>query len=341
MAVEQDNDKLDGKFILQLLSISIATLFLVRAVFYFISDDNTQLPKEIIILPTDSVTWTVPNISILDDSEESKKIRYGHDLIANTALYLGQQGCVNHISNGMNCQNCHLDAGTKIWGNNYSAVASTYPKFRERSGSIESVYKRVNDCLERSLNGSALDTSSDEMQAIRAYILWLGKDIPTGKKVRGVGITDMAYMDRAADTAMGRIVYTKKCQSCHKDNGEGVLNANGISYQYPPLWGAHSYNNGAGLFRLSRLAGYVKSNMPFGANYNTPQLSDEEAWDVAAYINSRPRPSKDLRKDWPRIAAKPVDHPYGPYADTFSESQHKFGPFAPIAAFKKNQSKSK
>jgi thiosulfate dehydrogenase len=29
---------------------------------------------------------------------------------------------------------------------------------------------------------------------------------------------------------------------------------------------------------------------------------------------------------------KPVDAPYGPYADGFSEQQHKYGPFAPIRA---------
>jgi thiosulfate dehydrogenase len=241
----------------------------------------------------------------------------------------------------MNCQNCHLDAGTKVWGNNYSAIASSYPKFRERSGSVETVYKRINDCLERSLNGKALDTTSDEMQALKAYILWLGKDVLQGKKVRGAGIKDMVYLQRAADPVAGKNVYSQKCQSCHKENGEGIFAANQRSYQYPPLWGAKSYNNGAGLFRLSRLAGYVKYNMPFGASYDAPQLSDNEAWDVAAYINSQARPSKDLSKDWPRISGKPVDHPFGPYTDTFSVAQHKYGPFGPIAEFKKKQAKNK
>ena len=35
-------------------------------------------------------------------------VRYGRDLIANTAHYLGPQGIVDHRTNGMNCQNCHL-----------------------------------------------------------------------------------------------------------------------------------------------------------------------------------------------------------------------------------------
>jgi thiosulfate dehydrogenase len=73
---------------------------------------------------------------------------YGYHLIANTAYYLGPKGKVKPISNGMNCQNCHLEAGIIPWGNNYGAVASTYPKFRERRGAMESMEKRVNDCIE-------------------------------------------------------------------------------------------------------------------------------------------------------------------------------------------------
>lgn len=86
------------------------------------------------------------------------------------------------ITNGMNCQNCHLDAGTKVWGNNYGSVFSTYPKYRPRSGKEEDIYKRINDCFERSLNGKALALNSKEMQAIKAYIEYVGKDV---KKQRG------------------------------------------------------------------------------------------------------------------------------------------------------------
>lgn len=253
---------------------------------------------------------------------------YGHELIANTAFYLGPKGTVAALTNGMNCQNCHLDAGTVPFANNYSAVVSTYPKFRARSGAIETIPKRVNDCLERSLNGKPLDSNSREMKAILSYMHWLGDDIPKGTKPKGSGIVDLAFMDRAADPVRGNVIYRMKCASCHGPNGQGQTNAEGWGYTYPPLWGEHSYNNGAGLFRLSRLAGYVKNAMPFGtASYKNPQLSDEDAWDVAAYINSQPRPSKDLSKDWPDISKKPIDHPFGPYADGLSEHQHKFGPW--------------
>lgn len=279
---------------------------------------------------TASTLWLPPNEQSIPAGEQGDLIRYGKELIAHTSKYLGPNGSVAQLSNGMNCNNCHLDAGTKPWGNNYAAVYSTYPKFRERSGNLETIPKRVNDCFERSLNGNALDTNSREMLAISAYIQWLGTAIEKGVKPEGSGIFEIAYLDRAADPKLGKTVYTQKCESCHQTNGEGLLNADKTEYAFPPLWGKNSYNIGAGLYRLSRFAGYVKTNMPLGASHINTMLTDEEAWDVAAFVNSQPRPAKDLSKDWPNIAGKPVDHPFGPFADGFSEKQHKYGPFKPI-----------
>jgi thiosulfate dehydrogenase len=231
------------------------------------------------------------------------------------------------ITNGMNCQNCHLDAGTKPWGNNYGSVASTYPRFRDRSGTIESIEKRINDCLQRSLHGKAIDSTSREMRAMVAYIQWLGAEVPKGKKVKGSGIQQLPYLQRAADPLSGEKIYVTQCARCHGKQGEGQPDANGIEYTYPPLWGSHSYTTGAGLYRLSRLAGYIKNNMPNPVNYHQPLLTDTESWDVAAYINSQPRPDFDISSDWPDIKAKPVDLPFGPFADTFTERQHKLGPW--------------
>ena len=142
-------------------------------------------------------------------------------------------------------------------------------------------------------------------------------------------------MDRPADPEKGKAVYVRYCERCHGVNARGRKIASSAEWLYPPLWGDSSYNIGAGLYRLSRFAAYVKSNMPEGTTYENPVLTDEEAWDVAAYINSLPRPRKDLSSDWPDIASKPFDHPFGPYADNFSEQQHKYGPFQPIKESKK------
>lgn len=173
------------------------------------------------------------------------------------------------------------------------------------------------------------------MKAILAYLKWIGTGVPAKQIPEGSGIFKLNGLKRAADPILGKTIYEQKCQSCHQPNGEGILAASGNNYTFPPLWGKHSYNTGAGLYRISSFAGYVKFNMPFGANYDAQQLSDEEAWDVAAFVNSMPRPEKDLSKDWPTISGKPFDHPFGPYADPFSEKQHKFGPFDEIKNWKK------
>lgn len=279
--------------------------------------------------------WRAPSMADLTEDAQGQQIRYGRELIANTSKFLGPKGTVAHLTNGMNCQNCHLDAGTKPWGNNYAGVAANFPKFRARSGSVESIDKRINDCMERSLNGSPLNTMSAEMQAMKAYIVWLGQGVAKGSTPKGTGIVSLPFLDRAADPTLGRNAYSQKCTTCHGQNGEGMKTLEQAAFLYPPLWGGESYNVGAGLYRLSRLAGYIKHNMPWGINSQNPTLTDEEAWDIAAYINSMPHPAKDLSNDWPDITKKPVDHPFGPFADGFSEQQHKFGPFGPIEAAKK------
>jgi len=281
--------------------------------------------------------WKAPDWTTVENESNAEDIKYGRELIAKTSEFLGPNGKVKKMSNGMNCQNCHLDAGTAPLGNNYSAVFATYPKIRGRSGQMEDIPKRINDCFERSLNGGLLESNSKEMKAMVAYIEWLGRDVPKGETPKGAGLYEVPFLDRASDPIKGKVVYAQLCQSCHMEDGQGLMRADKLGYTYPPLWGENSYNHGAGLFRMSRFAGYVKANMPLGATYERPILTDEEAWDVAAYVNSLPRPQKDLSKDWPDISKKPIDHPFGPFSDDFTEEQHKFGPFIPIQSARASQ----
>jgi len=168
-------------------------------------------------------------------NKQGERIRYGYDLIVNTSHYLGPNGTVAQITNGLNCQNCHLEAGTLPYGNNFGKVFSTYPKYRARNNGVQDIYERINDCLQRSLNGKTIDTASREMQAIFAYIKWLGDDVPRGIALPGTVPIKLPYLDRAADTAAGRMVYIAKCQSCHGNSGQGELNAKKDGYTYPPL----------------------------------------------------------------------------------------------------------
>ena len=144
----------------------------------------------------------------------------------------------------------------------------------------------------------------------------------------------MPELTRAADPERGRPIYMSACAGCHAPDGLGMrrsLPTVDLGYMMPPLWGPDSFNDGAGMARLITAANFVHFNMPHGTDYLNPQLSPEEAWDVAAYVLSQGRPHKSgLDHDYPDLLQKPVDTPYGPYADGFSEQQHKYGPFGPI-----------
>jgi thiosulfate dehydrogenase len=271
--------------------------------------------------------WSAPAAFEIPTGEEGEAIRYGQELIAHTSTYLGPKGIVGNLSNGMNCQNCHTYAGTENFANPFSAVASTYPKYRERSGRTESVEFRVNDCMQRSMNGKPLDSLSREMKAMVAYLKWVGSNVPKGLRPKGSGTESLSFLERPADPQKGRQIFLTQCQRCHGAEGQGLLSADSTAYVYPPLWGDHSYNAGAGIHRLSLLAGFIKNNMPFGVNWQAPELSTEEAWDVAAFVASKPRPIKLFANDWKDVSKKPVDYPFGPYADSLPEQQHKYGPF--------------
>jgi thiosulfate dehydrogenase len=279
--------------------------------------------------------WAAPDSSQIPSDASGDLIRYGKKLVVATARFFGPKGSLSSGANGMNCQNCHLKAGTQSWAGSFGSVASLFPRMSDRRGSAETVNQRITDCFERSMNGIAPDSNSREMVAMKAYILWLGKDVEKGKKPKGTGLEILPFLERAADPQKGKLLYVSKCQSCHGTNGDGQPDS-GAEYRYPPLWGQHSYNTAAGIFRLSKFAGFIKDNMPFGSNYANELLTTEQAWDIAAFVNSQPRPQKNFKQDWPIIQSKPVDLPYGPFSDSFPVLQHKYGPFQPIAQYKKS-----
>jgi thiosulfate dehydrogenase len=318
------------RFIWVVLIIALVVL-LVRQIY-----PGKNAGKESSQANADTVAiWVAPDLQALPPGPETDLVVYGKKLIENTSYYLGPRGKVAAMSNGLNCQNCHLDAGTRLNSNCLAGVASSYPKFRNRSGKLETIEFRINECMERSLNGQSLDSNSREMKAMKAYMVWLGKDYKPRSDYNIAATGPLPFLKRAADTVAGKKVFQSRCTSCHGLDGLGLYMEDSTSYKYPPLWGPNSYNVSAGMYTLSKLAGYIKYNMPYTATPLRPQLTDEEAWDLAAFINSQQRPRKQFAYDWPDISKKPVDFPFGPYADTFSSYQHKYGPFQVIAKAKR------
>jgi len=87
------------------------------------------------------------------------------------------------------------------------------------------------------------------------------------------------------DPERGKAVYAERCSLCHGQDGQGQYVDGQIVF--PALWGTESYNWGAGMHKVDTAGAYIKYNMPLGMP-NT--LSDQEVWDVAAYMNSHERP---------------------------------------------------
>lgn len=265
-----------------------------------------------------------------------KEVKEGYLLIAETPQYLGSKVAdtsMRYLGNNLACVNCHLKAGTQAGSASWIGVAERFPKFGGRSNKIGSLEDRVNGCMERSMNGKKLPKDSRQMKAIISYMNWLGEGLPEEKKKEFAGYVSIKLPEVAVDLKHGKAVFTKQCVVCHGENGQGMrLADNKAGYQYPPLWGEDSYNDGAGMHRVITSAEFIKSNMPFGqASWDNPVLTDQEAFDVAGYINSFSRPHKaNSEKDYPNKKMKPMSTPYGPYADDFSEEQHKYGPFNPI-----------
>jgi thiosulfate dehydrogenase len=311
------------KFIIKYITVLLLILTAGSVILYMLLPN----PVKRTVIEEDPLDWYAPSVYSLINHPDGDIILYGRELILHTSKYLGPKGTVAKISNGMNCGNCHLQGGTLYNGFSFSAVSANYPKYRARNDTVETIEYRINECFARSLNGKRLDTLSREMLAMVAYMKWLGNGVPKDKSPHGSGVPPISYMNRAADPGKGQKIFAAKCVTCHGTGGQGQLYADATEYNYPPVWGVNSYNVSAGLYRLSSLASFIRYNMPYDTTGTVERVSDEEAWDLAAFVNSQQRPEVFFKQDWPKIEKKPFDHPFGPYADTFSQARHKYGPF--------------
>jgi thiosulfate dehydrogenase len=264
---------------------------------------------------------------------------YGRRLIANTAELLGpdQPDAARRYSGArLACGSCHLRTGTAPGTLTLMQTEEHYPRFSGRAGGMTDIEDRINECMTRSMNGRPLPMDSPEMIAMAAYLRSLGGDWEAmgASQKRAVEPPPFRTPDRRADLAGGERVFRTRCSICHGADGLGLL-ATGDprrGYLFPPLWGPDSFNDGAGMHRVLTAARFIKARMPLGK----PNLSDDEAFDVAAYINSQERPHMaNLEQDYPDRSAKPIDNPYGPFADDFPEDQHRYGPFQPIDEYYK------
>jgi thiosulfate dehydrogenase len=235
-----------------------------------------------------------PSPETIPGDQRGDQIRLGYKIVVDTQEY-GKR----YVGNALNCTNCHLDAGLNPNAASFVGISVLYPEYRARADRQMSLADRINECFERSMNGRALPPDSLKLAAVVAYIDWLSQNVPPGSAVPWRGIPRITST-RQPDPINGKNVFAKKCVFCHGSDGQGTITA-------PPLWGPRSYNIAAGMARVGIAASFIKANMPRGWGWS---VTDDEAFDVGAYVNSQPRPDfPDKVHDWPK-GGKPADAPY-------------------------------
>ena len=221
----------------------------------------------------------------IPDNDFGKMVKHGRNVFMDTQTYARP-----YVGNNLSCVNCHLDAGRLANSAPLWAAYGMYPAYRSKTKNIDSIENRMQGCFMYSMNGKAPAIESEVMKSLVVYMYWMSEGAPIGKNLPGRVYLDLKIPKREVSWDAGEKVYQNKCLICHGVEGDGQY-VNGKTV-FPPLWGKNSFNWGAGMHRINTAAGFIKANMPLGQGGS---LSDQEAWDVAFYLNSHDRP-KDPRQ---------------------------------------------
>ena len=247
-------------------------------------------------LAFNEAAWSPPLEKDIPGDSLGASIKRGLYLLRFTPESLPQ-----YATSALRCTSCHQNDGLKKSAAPLTGSAARFPKYMPRSGAVIALADRVNYCFTRSLAGNAIPVGSREMVDILAYLYFISHDVPVGTKIAGTdGLISMKDT-LVGDVARGEQLFTGKlCVTCHGAEGKG----NG---PIPALWGEKSYSVGASMAREERAASFIWHNMP---QSNPGSLQPQEAFDLAAFINSHPRPDAPGKEgDWP-MGGAPKDVPY-------------------------------
>lgn len=227
-----------------------------------------------------AAAFSPPSFDDIPEGPYGDLVRRGRDIFLDTRTHAAK-----YVGNGLSCGNCHLDAGrlansAPLWG-----AFVRYPAYRAKTGEVNNYLERLQGCFMYSMNGTAPPADSLELKALEVYSYWMSQGVPVGAQMQGAGYPKDFKPPQPPDYARGQAVYDKNCALCH--GADGLGQQAGGRYVFPPLWGRDSYNWGAGMHQLDNAAGFIKANMPLGRGGT---LSDQDAWDVAKYINAQERP---------------------------------------------------
>ena len=217
-------------------------------------------------------TWTPPDAKKIPSGRYGQAILLGMQIFTQTPKYASA-----YVGNQLSCSNCHLQGGTMSYGIALVGAPKWFPMFSDRAKRDISLEDRIQECVTRSENGSPLPQGGPEMNALLAYLDWLSEQAEPRIEAPVRGLASVPALN--GDPVRGEAVYKQNCSTCHGEDGAGVA---GI---LPALWGPGAYNEGAGMNQVRKMAAFVLRNMP---QNNPGTLTPQQAYDVAAYIASKP-----------------------------------------------------
>ncbi|KDD11571.1 c-type cytochrome [Bordetella bronchiseptica] len=224
--------------------------------------------------------FTPPAADAIPDNEFGKVVREGEQIFLHTP-----QRAAKFVGNDLTCASCHLDAGRRADSAPMWAAYVLYPAYRAKNGHVNTLAERLQGCFRYSMNGESPPADDPTLVALQSYMYWLASKAPTGVKLAGQGYRKLPAPPQKPDYLRGKTAYAQYCAVCHGAEGQGQKN--GQHWVFPALWGEHSFNWGAGMHQIGNAAGFIKANMPLG---QAGLLSDQEAWDVAYFMNAHERP---------------------------------------------------
>lgn len=229
-----------------------------------------------------TVTFTPPALEDIPEGDFGDLVQEGLLAFLNPTEYARP-----YVGNEMACSNCHLDAGRRAGAAPMWGAYPVYPKYRGKNNQVNTIEMRIQGCFRYSMNGTPPPADSDVIKAYLAYFSWLSQGAPIGASLEGAGFETLPDPALEPSVERGAGVYAQYCVACHGTDGQGQRETVASGWVFPPLWGPESFNWGAGMHDPSMASAFIKKNMPLGLR---DTLNDQQAWDVAVYMNSHERP---------------------------------------------------
>lgn len=260
-----------------------------------LAEDNLKAQKELKQAPDvgEAGYHKYPSVEDIPDDQFGAAVRRGMKAFNQTRQVAGE-----YVGNGQNCSNCHLGKGMAPNSAPLWAAWGVYPKYRGKNDHVNTMDERIRGCFTYSMNAKGSEKGhppkpdSQILKDMQAYMFWSAQGAPIGESIPGRGYREVPMPDKGYSVSRGEKIYEEQCAICHGDDGSGKYAEDGKQI-FPALWGEKAYNWGAGMHRVNTAAAFIKYNMPLGKANPVEKhaaLSDQEAWDVSAFINSHERP---------------------------------------------------